>query len=204
MQVLQGKYLEQVTSPKGNLKALKIETPEGVRTIHLPKALREVAKQELVLGDMLRVWSTAKGNDKAKEPCALQLIPLNPKDRLPVPTNETHKTDAQKADKVRSPKKSKLKQAKQKKSKQKKAKKQMTVQLCQKKNCCKKGGTKLWQTFEQAAQSTSPDQPVFVLEAVGCLGGCKRGPNLRVLPGNTKHYHVQPKDVQALLRKHRK
>ncbi|MEL6468187.1 MAG: (2Fe-2S) ferredoxin domain-containing protein [Cyanobacteria bacterium J06623_4] len=198
MQVLQGKYLEQVTSPKGNLKALKIETSEGIQTIHLPKALREIAQQELVLGDTLRVWSTAKGNDKEKEPCALQLIPLNPKASLPVPTDTASKTDTQKDEKVRSPKKSELK-----KSKQKKAKKQMTVQLCQKKNCCKKGGTKLWQTFEQVAQSNSSDQPVFTLEAVGCLGGCKRGPNLRVLPGNTKHYHVQPKDVQALLKKHR-
>ncbi|MEL6158869.1 MAG: (2Fe-2S) ferredoxin domain-containing protein [Cyanobacteria bacterium J06554_11] len=213
MQVLQGKYLEQVTSKKGNIKALKIETPEGVYTIYLPKALSVIVKQELVLGDMLRVWSIAKGTDTAKRQRALQIIPLHPQTSLPAfaceLTNELTETAVNQADDARSPEKSKRKKSKRGKSergksKKKAAKKQMTVQLCQKKNCCKKGGTKLWQTFEQVANSNSLDQPTFALEAVGCLGGCKKGPNLRVLPANIKYYHVQPDDVEALLSSHKK
>ena len=228
MDVLQGRYLKKIKSKSGQLKGLKLETPEGIQTIYLPKALRDIAAQELAIGDVVRIWTEKpskkgkKGTDKKKgkqskppKHCATGLIPLSPKLKL-----DQVKAEAS-ADKAAEPKKAKSKKvnskdkdskdkgSKDQKSKDKKSKgkksrgKLMTVQLCQKRNCCKKGGTALWEKFEGQQQAVENSAAAFKLEAVGCLGGCKRGPNIRFLPKNVKHYHVQPDEVAGLLKKYR-
>lgn len=206
MNVLQGRYFKSVNSDSGKLKGLQIKNDEGIQVVYLPKALRAIAQQELVVGDALRIWTTQrkkgskskkKGN-ASKSLWALQLIPLSPKAIV------TQKFTEPESPISELPKPSQLPQKrskKVKKAKKKKTAQNVTVQLCQKKNCCKRGGTQLWSAFE-SAQSTASIKP-FQLEAVGCLGGCKNGPNIRFLPDNVKHYHVKPKDVDALLAKHR-
>ena len=207
MEVLQGRYLEPNDAKAHRLKAMSLETADGIRLVKLPKALSAIAQQELSPGDMVRVWAEPmpqKISQKAKKKSknaglknaskkgkrevlkALQLIPLSPKPTVSVPLAEipVHETAGKKA---------------RKKTARKKRGKPMRVQLCQKKNCCKRGGTQLWEAFQQTADTPAVDLPAFKLEAVGCLGGCKRGPNLRVLPANVKHYHVQPQDIERIL-----
>ena len=184
MQISQGKYVKAVRSGGGKLQAIKIKTASGKQTVRLPKALREIAEKELAVGDSLRVWSvdTRKNKLSKKKPKlqAVQLIPLDPKEAIAAVEKE-----------------------KKKKAKQKSAKK-ITVQLCQKKNCCRRGGDELWEAFEAAAQTVNDAQEKVVVQvkAGGCVGGCKRGPNLRFLPDNIKHYHVQPAAAAKLLEKH--
>ncbi|MEL6555956.1 MAG: (2Fe-2S) ferredoxin domain-containing protein [Cyanobacteria bacterium J06621_11] len=206
MDVLQGRYFKEIKSKNGRLKGLKIKTADGTQTIYLPKPLREIAQEELALGDSVRVWSTAgkkEGKSQSKKRYATGLIPLSPKTKLKL--NQIGTEDA-KLDKTKSEqtmaKKTKSKQNKSKKKTKKTAGKPVTVQLCQKKNCCKKGGSLLWQKFEQQQVESASSKSPFKLEAVGCLGGCKRGPNIRFLPNNVKHYHVQPGDVTKLLKKY--
>ena len=55
MTVVQSKYLKAITSHKGKLKALKLETKAGKETVTVPKTLRAIAQTELTLGTMLRV-----------------------------------------------------------------------------------------------------------------------------------------------------
>lgn len=55
MTVVQSKYLKAITSHKGKLKALKLETKAGKVTVTVPKTLRAIAQTELTLGTMLRV-----------------------------------------------------------------------------------------------------------------------------------------------------
>lgn len=206
MDVLQGRYLKEITSKSGQIKGIKLETEDGLQTIYLPKPLREIAAKELALGDTVRVWSTSPNKGKkaksgkkanAKKRYATGLIPLSPQVKLSLKEDEKSKQiKSKKKLKQSKPEKVKSKKDKSKKARSKKAK-PMTVQLCQKKNCCKKGGTALWQQFEAASQETT-----FKLEAVGCLGGCKRGPNIRFLPKNVKHYHVQPEEIVGLLAKY--
>ncbi|MGD1867481.1 MAG: (2Fe-2S) ferredoxin domain-containing protein [Phormidesmis sp.] len=193
MNVLQGRYLKPVNSKGGKLKGLKIKTDSHTQTVYLPKDLRAIALQELSLGDPLRVWTETKKKSRSSL-WALQLIPLAPKAAI---TQSQSNLDHPKPEKSDS-KKSRDKTVK--KSKKKKGSKKTTVQLCQKKNCCKRGGTQLWSTFESAKDTAAAKS--FKLEAVGCLGGCKHGPNLRFLPDNVKHYHVQPEDVDKLLAKY--
>ncbi len=206
MNALQGRYLKRVNSKSGKLKGLKIKGDKGTQTVYLPKDLRDIAEQELTIGDSVRVWTTqrkkgakAKKNRQPSETLwVVQLIPLTPKTEVGAETVDSKELLVKEAKKDAKGKEAKGKKAK--KGKKKKAAKGMTVQLCQKKNCCKRGGTQLWSTFESVSEAAS--EVPFKLEAVGCLGGCKRGPNIRFLPDNVKHYHVQPKDVEALLARH--
>lgn len=187
MDIIQGRYLQKIESGKGQLKAIVLKTPQGEQTVQLPKPLRAIAQQELTLGEPVRVWAAPAKKGTAKkhsEPlCATQLIPLSPKARVSAPLD----TEAT------------AKASQSKKSKQsKKPASQLTVQLCQKKNCCKRGGNNLWTAFEVASRT----EKSFQIEAVGCLGGCKNGPNIRLLPENVKYHHVQPAEIDTLLKRH--
>jgi len=207
MEILQGQYRNGLKTSKGHLKALQIQTDKGIQTVRLPKLLRAIAQQELTLGDTVRLWvvaapktkkklkknaKKAKGKTQKKAQArlalrqnwrAIQLIPLSPQLTMAIPNPQQAA---------------------------------LTVQVCQKKNCCRRGGTALWaalktrQTSLQSAacetQSAAPAKTTigsFVLEAVGCLGGCKRGPNIRILPDNVKYRSVQPVDLDQILQKHR-
>lgn len=197
MEILQGQYLNELKTGKGQLKALQIQTEKGLQTVRLPKPLRAIAQQELTLGETVRLWVVAakknqkslnkKGTQKAKHKSAtrqawkaIQLIPLSP--QLTVT--------------IAPPKQAALR-----------------VQVCQKKNCCQRGGAALWaalKTRQTVFQSTASQKACvpgfklkgFKLEASGCLGGCKRGPNIRVLPDNVKYRSVQPKELDQILEKH--
>ncbi|MFK8182738.1 MAG: (2Fe-2S) ferredoxin domain-containing protein [Phormidesmis sp.] len=197
MKILQGKYLKRIESAKGALKGIQLKTEKGLQVVAIPKALRAIAQSEISVGDEVRVWamrpdkadqkkglkSSAKQGQKL---VALQLIPLAPKMKVVVPEG-TDITDA--------------KAIKRKGKKKKQAAKKVTIQLCQKKNCCKKGGDDLWLAFEKALQTSQnrAERPAFKLEAVGCLGGCKNGPNIRLLPQNVKHRNVKPSDIEAFI-----
>ncbi|NJM97193.1 MAG: (2Fe-2S) ferredoxin domain-containing protein [Phormidesmis sp. RL_2_1] len=155
MKFVQGKYLQAIESAKGKLKGMQLETAQGQQIVHLPKPLRAIAQQELVLGEDIRIWTAPK----KQRLWAIAFIPLSPKASIP---------------NMLAP---------------------ITVQLCQKKNCCKRGGDALWQAFEAAAGQHKH----LKITSVGCLGGCKHGPNIRLLPTNVKYYHVQPSDIDGLI-----
>lgn len=178
MNFIQGRYTKTIESSKGKLQGLQIKTEQGKQKVYLPKSLRAIAQAELVLDRSVRIWIDSDRSSK-KRLYALQLVPLAPKPLL-------EKTDSEPADK---------RKTKKKKSKVKKS--QVTVQICQKKNCCKKGGDDLWRAFKTASFKHE-----FKLEPIGCLGGCKRGPNIRLLPDNVKYRHVQLAEVDNILQTH--
>ena len=190
MKVIQGRYIGKIESNKGKLKGLHIQTEEGKHKIYLPKALREVAQAELTIEQSVRVWIDGDRSSN-KKPYALQLIPLAPQLAL-----QTSSASLQKPKKP-NVKKKRSKNSKPAKSASKVASK-VTVQICQKKNCCRKGGDELWNAFTSASA-----EHAFKLEPIGCLGGCKRGPNIRLLPDNVKYRHVQPAEVEGILQTHR-
>lgn len=219
MKILQGRYIAGIEATnrkgisKGALKAVRLETDHGEQTIRLSKSLGAIAQQELILNEPIRIWAVADAqktksqlsskpakNKKLTEKLkAVAIVPLSPKSRLDESAHDLADELAADAE-ARNPKKIAPRPH------------QLTVQICQKKNCCKRGGDKLWQAFEQktgeqpsdisnisAAQAAA--QP-FKLKATGCLGGCKRGPNIRIMPANVKYYHVQPADISDLLARH--
>ena len=185
MKVIQGRYVGKIESDKGKLKGLRIQNEQGKQKIYLPKTLREIAQAELTLEQPVRVWIDGDRSSK-KKPCALQLIPLAPKPEL----QAEHTT-------LQAPKNLEDKKKRLKNGKPAKQASKVTVQICQKKNCCRKGGDELWNAFAAASA-----EHAFKLEPIGCLGGCKRGPNIRLLPDNVKYRHVQPAEVDGILQTH--
>ncbi|PZO22870.1 MAG: hypothetical protein DCF25_01845 [Leptolyngbya foveolarum] len=188
MEIIQGCYAGKIESGKGKLTGLRIATEQGDETVYLPKALRAIAQAELTLNEPVRVWVEGDRASKKKR-YVLQLVPLAPKSAVSTSAVVTEIADD--AEDKQKAKKKASKQTRKKKS-------EVTVQICQKKSCCKKGGDDLWAAFEAVnAEHT------FKLEPVGCLGGCNRGPNIRLLPDNVKYRHVQLAEIDDILQTHR-
>ncbi|MCE7871796.1 (2Fe-2S) ferredoxin domain-containing protein [bacterium CPR1] len=72
------------------------------------------------------------------------------------------------------------------------------VQVCMHKNCCQNGARELKNALQDAL-SRHPQGEQIVLEAVGCMDHCKRGPNVRILPANRVYHRMTPIGVIALL-----
>ncbi|MEM6448708.1 MAG: (2Fe-2S) ferredoxin domain-containing protein [Cyanobacteria bacterium P01_D01_bin.105] len=71
-----------------------------------------------------------------------------------------------------------------------------TIRVCQNITCHKQGSAKVLAAFEKHA----PDG--VVVEGSSCLGHCGSGPNVLILPENEWCLHVQPKDVNSLVRQY--
>lgn len=63
------------------------------------------------------------------------------------------------------------------------------IWVCTSKSCCRKGGSELLKTLQQAAQSQSDAR--LEVKKCGCLGACKKGPSLKVR-GDKKVHQVSP------------
>lgn len=72
------------------------------------------------------------------------------------------------------------------------------IQICMHKNCCQ-GGARELKSALQDALSRHPQGEQIVIEPVGCMDHCKRGPNVRILPANRVYHRMTPIGVIALL-----
>lgn len=80
----------------------------------------------------------------------------------------------------------------------KKSKGKVKLFVCSKgKKCCKRGGKKILQTIEANLALASYECEV---KASKCLGMCKSGPSLVVMPGKIKHKEVTPNCVEKILK----
>lgn len=75
------------------------------------------------------------------------------------------------------------------------------VLICKKSACWQKGGKEIHQQLQKELQSNGLDQRVQV-ETTGCMGRCKKGPNLEVLPENAKYSRFQPQQTSQLVTNH--
>jgi hypothetical protein len=75
------------------------------------------------------------------------------------------------------------------------------IQICMHKNCCQGGARELKCALERAlAEHPQGDQ--IVLEPVGCMDHCKKGPNVRILPVNRVYHRMTPIGMIALLHRY--
>ena len=80
----------------------------------------------------------------------------------------------------------------------KKSKGKLKLLVCSKgKKCCKLGGKEILQAIEANLALSSYECEV---KATKCLGMCKSGPSLVVMPGKIKHKEVTPKCVEKILK----
>ncbi|MDM7326391.1 MAG: (2Fe-2S) ferredoxin domain-containing protein [Thermosynechococcus sp. Uc] len=66
------------------------------------------------------------------------------------------------------------------------------VLMCQKSSCCHRGAKELWQELE--AQRLP-----ITLKATGCMGECKRGPAVVVLPHKKRLTHATVQQIRELV-----
>ena len=63
------------------------------------------------------------------------------------------------------------------------------IWVCTSKSCCRKGGSELLKSLQNAAENHS--QAKLQVKKCGCLGACKKGPSLKVR-GDKKVHQVSP------------
>lgn len=75
------------------------------------------------------------------------------------------------------------------------------VLICEKSNCWKKGGKKLYDQLEAEfkARGLTDEIPI---KKTGCLNKCKQAPNLVMMPDKVRHSQVKPQQIPALIDKH--
>lgn len=76
--------------------------------------------------------------------------------------------------------------------------KPLTIFVCGKSNCCKKGGDKVKSKLKTAIKEAGLKREIRVVES-GCLDECKSGPAVMLCPANMVFTQVRPGDVDELL-----
>ena len=75
----------------------------------------------------------------------------------------------------------------------------MKVLVCQKSNCCKRGGKAVMKKLKKLAEDSGLDGKVAV-KSTGCMGKCSKGPVMLV--GKTRHCKVKAGKVKSIVERH--
>ncbi len=77
----------------------------------------------------------------------------------------------------------------------------VTILVCQKSDCMKRGGKAICQALAQELSDRHLTDQVTV-RMTGCMKHCKTGPNLVVMPAKTRYSRITAADIPALLDQH--
>lgn len=209
-QVLRGRYAAPLRSAKGKIKGLILHAAEGELAIKLPKYLRPMLVRELQPGAWVQVWAD-RDDDRWR---GMNLIPW-PETEVPQALKDALVQSATVAEKNVAALPSLVRvqdgltdqglqglltthEAKQPSSKQQSAPKKACLQVCRKGKCFKQGGQHILQALQSEVEA-NPDLQHITVEGTGCMGACKQGPNLRVMPQKKMHSRVTPDRAIELL-----
>lgn len=73
-----------------------------------------------------------------------------------------------------------------------------TILICKASSCWKRGGAQIHQRLQAAVEREGAQAP-FQIQTVGCMGRCKSGPNVKILPDRITLRRVDPQQVESLL-----
>jgi (2Fe-2S) ferredoxin len=76
-----------------------------------------------------------------------------------------------------------------------------TLKICTESGCMKRGGKSICKFLESSLGEDTWGQEI-VVKATGCMGKCKSGPHLIVMPDRVSYSKIQPKEVAGILTKH--
>ncbi len=174
--------LTKISYQKKKLKYIKLVTEQGKYWLKVPKKLRgKIAS--LNNGCQLEISGTSKQDDKTgKTKYKAQTVAL-----IPQETNQAVKPKTKTVSLLPV-------FDNQLKSKAK-------VLICQKSNCWKRGGKKVYEELE----SILGDRGLLgqlEIKKTGCLKQCKKAPALVMMPDKARYNRVKPKQVEELVEKH--
>ncbi|NJO72071.1 MAG: (2Fe-2S) ferredoxin domain-containing protein, partial [Oscillatoriales cyanobacterium RM1_1_9] len=79
--------------------------------------------------------------------------------------------------------------------------KNQKILICQKSDCRKRGGNRLYTAIEEALTDRGLQDQVKI-QGTGCLKRCKAGPNIVFMPDKVSYSQVNPATVPNLIEKH--
>ncbi|WP_299489283.1 (2Fe-2S) ferredoxin domain-containing protein [Acaryochloris sp. IP29b_bin.137] len=174
---LSGRFLTYILSKGCNVKGIRLATAQGEQYIKLSKSLRPACSDILQPGTWIQVQgcqkvNTKTGKIKLKAKAIMPALPGSAVNNIAQPSHERVE-DVQKG----------------------------KIRICQKSSCRKRGSKQVLSALNSALQSSGQDKDIQ-LQAMGCIGKCKAGPNLVVLPDKARYTKVKPKNITQILRQH--
>lgn len=170
--VLEGQIIDWVFKDDSTLKRICIATDRGQYILKLAKTLRQELPP-LRMKDWVRAIGTQTLDfKKGKHKLKVeQLIPHRQKTAHPAVSPVAEAVPAGK------------------------------ILVCQKSDCCKRGGKQVYEALAKALDDRGLGDRVQI-QKTGCLKDCKAGPNAIVLPDKTRHSRIRPQDVPQLVERH--
>lgn len=176
--VLEGRFLGFTVKDGYKLKYMRLSTATGEHVIKLDKELRSTLWRTLTPGEWVQVTGYEKQcekKDKIKLK-AYQVTAIAPGlatlDAPPI------------ADSPKQPKPTP----------------KPTILVCQKSDCCKRGGGAVSQALQAALDDRQLTDQV-VIKPTGCMKRCKAGPHI-VMPDKTRYSGISPTTVPDIIDKH--
>lgn len=177
---LSGRFLAYILSKGCNVKGIRLATSQGEQYIKLAKSLRPVCADILQPGTWIQVQGYQKVNIKTGK-IKLKAKTIVP--ALPGSSSDTSNTLVQLFPEPA--------------SNTQKGK----IRICQKSSCRKRGSQQVFTALNSALQASGKDKEIQ-LQPMGCIGKCKAGPNLVVLPDKARYTKVKPKNITNILQQH--
>jgi (2Fe-2S) ferredoxin len=167
-------------------KYARLNTPEGDRTVKIPKGRRLELYQSLKPGDLIQCVGVQKlnletGEHTLKAHSILKTVSQKVT-QIPERAAVIHLSD----------------HASQKLRMQSKAKPIVNVLVCQKSDCAKRGSGEVCKALVGALQEQDLAGYVKV-KSTGCLKHCKSGPYLVVMPDKSHYSKVTVEDVPDII-----
>lgn len=186
---LEGRFLNFILKDGYKIRYLRLSTPSGEYVIKLSKEARALLGQTLVPGDWVQVTGSQKLDDKKGTMSfkAYQITKVAPRSGQPTPSDGLTAPAGMKPDRdnttpeFATPAKA-------------------TILVCQKSDCCKRGGRAVVQALETTLKDRNLADQV-VIRGTGCMKRCKAGPNL-VMPDKTKYSQIRPHEIPAVIDQH--
>lgn len=174
---LSGRFLTYILSKGCNVKGIRLATSQGEQYIKLAKALRPACSDVLQPGVWIQVQGCQKVNIKTGK------IKLKAKAIMPAlpgsfPISSAQPTLASTSNTQRG-----------------------KIRICQKSSCRKRGSKQVLTALNSALKASGQDKEIQ-LQPMGCIGKCKAGPNLVVLPDKARYTGVKPKNITNILQQH--
>lgn len=174
--------LTKIAHQKKKIKYIKLVAEQGKYWIKIPKKLRWTIAN-LNPGCLLEIGGTSKPNSKTgKTKYKAQTIVLIPQEIDQAAKAKTKTVSLLPG--IDSQLKSKAK-----------------VLICQRSNCWKKGGKKVFQELETILGDRGLIGQLQI-QKTGCLKQCKKAPALVMMPDKARYNRVKPKQVATLVEKH--
>ncbi|MBD2054751.1 (2Fe-2S) ferredoxin domain-containing protein [Oculatella sp. FACHB-28] len=185
---VEGRFLGLILKDGYKPKAIRLATATGEYPIKLAKEIRFSLPKTLTPGEWIRVIGIQKldykeGTVKLK---AYQVVPVAPSQAaIAIPPVQSAAPVSQSLTPAPSATASS---------------KNPCILVCQKSDCCKRGGRAVSQALEQALSDRDLADQVTI-KGTGCMKQCKAGPNI-VMPDKTRYSRIRPQDIPDLVDKH--